>query len=99
MRDEDDFEDFSQSLPVKLPITDVLDLHTFRPSDVPDVVREWLDAVYEEGFRAVRIVHGKGIGVQRQMVRKLLMRDPRVEDFGDAPAEAGGWGATWVRLR
>jgi len=99
MRDEEDFEDFSEGLPVKLPITDVLDLHTFRPSDVPDVVREWLDAVYEEGFRAVRIVHGKGIGVQRQMVRKLLMRDPRVEDFGDAPAEAGGWGATWVRLR
>ncbi|HEV8579635.1 MAG TPA: Smr/MutS family protein [Thermoanaerobaculia bacterium] len=99
MRRDDDFEDFSEALPVKLPITDVLDLHSFRPSDVPDVVQEWLDAVYEEGFRAVRIIHGKGIGVQRQMVRKLLLRDPRVEDFGDAPAEAGGWGATWVRLR
>jgi len=97
--DDEDFEDFSKGLPVKLPITDVLDLHTFRPADVQDVVREWLDAVYEEGFRAVRIIHGKGTGVQRQMVRKLLLRDPRVEDFGDAPAEAGGWGATWVRLR
>jgi len=95
----DDFEDFSEGLPVKLPITDVLDLHSFRPSDVPDVVREWLDAVYAEGFRAVRIIHGKGIGVQREMVRKLLLRDPRVEDFGNAPGEAGGWGATWVRLR
>ncbi len=94
-----DYEDFSQSLPVKLPITDVLDLHSFRPSDVPDVVREWLDAVYAEGFRAVRIIHGRGTGVQRKTVRKLLERDPRVEDFGDAPPEAGGWGATWVRLR
>ena len=95
----DDFEDFSEALPVKLPVTDVLDLHTFRPADVAEVVCEWLDAVYEEGFRAVRIIHGKGTGVQREMVRKLLKRDPRVEDFGDAPAEAGGWGATWVTLR
>jgi dsDNA-specific endonuclease/ATPase MutS2 len=96
---DDDEEDFSEGLPVKLPVTDVLDLHSFRPSDVPSVVREWLDAVYDEGFRAVRIIHGKGIGVQRKAVRKLLARDPRVEDFGDAPAEAGGWGATWVTLR
>jgi len=95
----DDFEDFSQSLPVKLPITDVLDLHSFRPADVPEVVREWLDAAYEKGFHVVRIIHGKGIGVQRKTVRTLLARDPRVEDFGDAPMEAGGWGATWVRLR
>ena len=100
MRDDDqDFEDFSQSLPVKLPITDVLDLHSFRPADVPEVVREWLDAAYEKGFHVVRIIHGKGIGVQRKTVRTLLARDPRVEDFGDAPMEAGGWGATWVRLR
>jgi dsDNA-specific endonuclease/ATPase MutS2 len=98
-RRDDDFEDFSEALPVKLPITDVLDLHSFRPADVPDVVREWLDAVYEKGFRAVRIIHGRGTGVQRKTVRTLLSRDPRVEDFGDAPADAGGWGATWVRLR
>jgi dsDNA-specific endonuclease/ATPase MutS2 len=97
--DKDDFEDFSESLPVKLPITDVLDLHSFRPSDVADVVREWLDAVHEAGFHVVRIVHGKGVGVQRQTVRALLKRDPRVEDFGDSPLEAGGWGATWVKLR
>jgi DNA-nicking Smr family endonuclease len=100
MRDDDGyFEDFSEGLPVKLPITDVLDLHSFQPADVADVVGEWLDAVHAKGFHAVRIIHGKGIGVQRQTVRKLLQRDPRVEDFGDAPAEAGGWGATWVRLR
>jgi dsDNA-specific endonuclease/ATPase MutS2 len=85
--------------PVELPITDVLDLHSFRPPEVADVVREYLEAAYAAGFRALRIVHGKGIGAQRQTVRALLARDPRVEAFGDAPLEAGGWGATWVRLR
>ena len=98
--EEDGGEDFFPGLePVELPITDVLDLHSFRPPEVPDVVREYLDAAWEAGFRALRIVHGKGIGVQRQTVRTLLSRDPRVVDFGDAPLEAGGWGATWVRLR
>jgi dsDNA-specific endonuclease/ATPase MutS2 len=85
--------------PVELPITDVLDLHSFRPPEVADVVREYLDAAYALGLRALRIVHGKGIGVQRETVRTLLARDGRVEAFGDAPPEAGGWGATWVRLR
>jgi DNA-nicking Smr family endonuclease len=84
---------------VELPITDVLDLHSFRPAEVADVVRDYLDAAWEKGLRALRIIHGRGIGVQRQTVRTLLSRDPRVESFGDAPAEAGGWGATWVRLR
>ncbi|HSS78198.1 MAG TPA: Smr/MutS family protein [Thermoanaerobaculia bacterium] len=85
--------------PVELPITDVLDLHSFRPAEVADVVREYLDAAWEKGLRELRIIHGRGIGVQRQTVRTLLGRDPRVTGFGDAPAEAGGWGATWVRLR
>lgn len=98
--DEEDGEDFFPGLePVELPVTDVLDLHTFRQSEVPDLVREYLDAAYEKGLRELRIIHGKGIGVQRQTVRTLLARDPRVEAFGDAPLEAGGWGATWVRMR
>jgi DNA-nicking Smr family endonuclease len=84
---------------VELPITDVLDLHSFRPAEVADVVRDYLDAAWEKGLRELRIIHGRGIGVQRQTVRTLLSRDPRVAGFGDAPAEAGGWGATWVRLR
>ncbi|HEX4960721.1 MAG TPA: Smr/MutS family protein [Thermoanaerobaculia bacterium] len=84
---------------IELPITDVLDLHSFRPAEVADVVRDYLDAAWEKGLRELRIVHGRGIGVQRQTVRTLLGRDPRVTGFGDAPAEAGGWGATWVRLR
>ena len=85
--------------PVELSITDVLDLHSFRPAEVPDLVRDWLDAAYEEGFRELRIIHGKGIGVQRQAVRTILGRDSRVEAFGDAPLEAGSWGATWVRMK
>ena len=96
--DEDDSAPWEPET-VELPITDVLDLHSFRPSEVPDVVRDYLDAAHEKGFRDLRIIHGKGVGVQRQTVRTLLERDPRVESFGDAPMEAGGWGATWVRLR
>ncbi|HZI64148.1 MAG TPA: Smr/MutS family protein [Thermoanaerobaculia bacterium] len=84
---------------VVLPISDVLDLHSFQPREVPDVVRDYLDAAYERGLRALRIIHGRGAGVQRATVRRLLDRDPRVEAFGDAPLEAGGWGATWIKLR
>jgi len=84
---------------IELPVTDVLDLHSFRPAEVPDLVRDWLDAAYEKGFRELRVIHGKGIGVQRQTVRTLLGRDPRVAAFGDAPPEAGSWGATWVRMK
>ena len=99
MQDDDESSDFDLGEPVELPITDVLDLHSFPPREVKDVVLTWLDAAYEEGLRQLRIVHGRGIGVQRQTVRTLLARDPRVAEFGDAPAEAGGWGATWVTLR
>ncbi|MFQ5525588.1 MAG: Smr/MutS family protein [Thermoanaerobaculia bacterium] len=83
---------------VDLPIEDVLDLHTFLPKDVPNVVRDYLDAAYESGLRQLRIIHGRGTGTQRKTVRTLLERDSRVIDFGDAPLEAGGWGATWVTL-
>lgn len=96
---EDDEEDFAEGEPIELPITDVLDLHSFQPAEVKDVVREYLDAAYEKGYRYLRIIHGKGVGVQRQTVQTLLKRDPRVVELGDAPLEAGGWGATWVRLR
>ncbi len=85
--------------PIELPITDVLDLHPFRPRDVPSVVREYLDAACREGLTELRIIHGRGTGTQRRTVRTLLERDPRVEAFGDAPLQAGGWGATWVTLK
>ena len=81
------------------PITDTLDLHTVPARDVAGVVEAWLEAVLARGYVALRIVHGKGIGVQREAVRKVLGRTAFVESFGDAPMEAGGWGATVVTLR
>jgi len=83
---------------VRVPITDVLDLHPFRPKEVASVIREYMDAAYDAGLRRLRIIHGRGKGVQRNTVRTLLERDPRVTAFGDAPLEAGGWGATWVEI-
>ncbi len=85
--------------PVVLPVGDVLDLHPFAPADVPDVVRDWIEAAHAAGYRRVRLIHGKGIGVQRERVRALLARHPLVASFADAPLEAGGWGATVAVLR
>jgi dsDNA-specific endonuclease/ATPase MutS2 len=90
-------EEFEE--PFVLPIGDVLDLHSVPPADVGGVVEAWLEEAIAHGFKALRIVHGRGIGVQRQRVREILRRHPAVVDFGDAPAEAGGWGATVITLR
>lgn len=84
---------------VRIPITDVFDLHSVPPCDVSVVVEEYLREAHRLGLRALRIVHGRGIGVQREAVRKVLARTAFVQDFRDAPAEAGGWGATVVTLR
>jgi dsDNA-specific endonuclease/ATPase MutS2 len=84
--------------PVRIPITDILDLHTVPPRDVRGVVEEYLLEARRLGFKALRIVHGRGIGVQREIVRSVLSRTPFVIDFRDAPAEAGGWGATIVTI-
>lgn len=82
--------------PVRIPITDVFDLHSVPPRDVAAVVEEYLSEARRAGFKAVRIIHGRGIGVQREVVRSILARTPFVATFRDAPAEAGGWGATLV---
>ena len=84
--------------PVRIPIGDVLDLHYVSPKEIGLVVEEYLSEAYDLGFKALRIIHGRGIGVQREIVRKVLGRMPFVASFGDAPAEAGGWGATVVTL-
>lgn len=84
--------------PVRIPITDVFDLHSVPPRDVKAVVEEYLSEAHAMGLRALRIIHGRGIGVQREIVRAVLARTPFVTDFRDAPAEAGGWGATIVTL-
>ena len=85
--------------PVRIPITDVFDLHTVPARDVAAIVEEYLEEARRLGFRALRIIHGRGIGVQREIVRSILARTAFVESFSDAPAEAGGWGATIVTLR
>jgi DNA-nicking Smr family endonuclease len=87
------------SEPVHLPIEDSLDLHTFAPKDVRPVVDEYLKEAAARGFREVRLIHGRGIGVQRASVQTLLAGHPLVQRFFDAPPERGGWGATVVVLR
>jgi len=85
--------------PIRIPITDVFDLHSIPPGDVKAVVEEYLVEAHRLGFQFLRIIHGRGIGVQREMVRSILARTPFVCAFRDAPAEAGGCGATIVELR
>jgi len=82
-----------------VPIEDSFDLHSFRPQDIRSVVGEYLGQASIAGFRQVRLIHGKGIGVRRAEVRLLLSRRPDVEAFFDAPPERGGMGATVVILK
>jgi dsDNA-specific endonuclease/ATPase MutS2 len=85
--------------PLRIPVTDVFDLHTVRPQEVKEVVEAYLEEANRLGLKALRIIHGRGIGVQREIVRSVLARTPFVVSFQDAPSEAGGWGATVVTLR
>jgi len=91
--------DNSEENPVRIPITDVFDLHSVPPRDAQAIVEEYLEEAHKLGLKALRIIHGRGIGAQREMVRKVLGGKDYVIDFRDAPAEAGGWGATIVTLR
>ena len=84
--------------PIEIPITSVLDLHMFAARDVRAATEAYLEEAHSLGMIAVRIIHGRGIGVQREMVRSILSRTPYVSHFSDAPMEAGGWGATVVTL-
>ena len=85
--------------PVTLPLEDVLDLHSFRPEETASAVAAYLDAAAEKGFAEVRLIHGRGIGVQRSIVRRVLERSPHVLSFADATPDRGGWGATVAVLR
>jgi DNA-nicking Smr family endonuclease len=84
---------------VSVPITDVFDLHSFAPSDQTSVLEEYLLQCRERGILLVRVIHGRGKGVQRASVWRALRDLGHVESFTTAPAESGGWGATLVRLR
>ncbi len=85
--------------PIEIEVGDVLDLHPFAPRDVAAAVEAYLEEAQRKGLTALRIIHGRGIGVQRETVRTIVARTALVSDYRDAPAEAGGWGATIVTLR
>jgi dsDNA-specific endonuclease/ATPase MutS2 len=88
----------SDDEPVEIPIPDIFDLHTIAPRDVRTATEAYLEEAHRLGLTALRIIHGRGIGAQREMVRSILSRTPFVLHFSDAPAEAGGWGATVATL-
>ncbi|HTS02025.1 MAG TPA: Smr/MutS family protein [Thermoanaerobaculia bacterium] len=92
-------EDESSGTPVRIPVEDALDLHPFRPGETAAAVAAYVAAAAESGFREVRLIHGRGIGVQRAIVRSALERSPDVVSFADATPERGGWGATIAVLR
>jgi dsDNA-specific endonuclease/ATPase MutS2 len=83
---------------IEIPITDTLDLHPFRPNEIRDVAHEYLLEAHARGFRQVRLIHGRGTGMQRENIRKLLASLDFVEAFHDADGSGGGWGATVVVL-
>ena len=82
---------------VNYPIDGILDLHAFRPAEVKEVVLAYIEACQESGIRDIRIIHGKGMGVLREQVHRLLERHPSVQSFSLA-TDTGSWGATVVRL-
>jgi DNA-nicking Smr family endonuclease len=94
-----DDEPFDPEAPIEIPITDVLDLHPFRPGEIRDVARDYLMEAHARGFQQVRLIHGRGIGVQRERIRALLETLDFVEAFHDADASGGGWGSTVILLK
>ena len=84
---------------IQYPIEDSIDLHTFKPREVKDLVKDYMEAASEKGFEEVRIIHGKGIGVLRQIIHSVLKSHPLVISFREADLDAGGWGATIAVLR
>ena len=88
-----------EHLVVALPVEDSIDLHTFSPKEIKPLVEEYLYQCQLREFREVRIIHGRGTGTQRNIVRSLLAKNPGVAEFKDAPPESGGWGATTVILK
>lgn len=85
--------------PISIPITGELDLHTFDPRDLGELIPAYLDACLERGLRDVRIIHGKGTGTLRETVHALLRRSPRVSSFRLGDEHTGAWGATLVTLK
>ncbi|MBE0596091.1 MAG: Smr/MutS family protein [Desulfuromonadales bacterium] len=92
----DEFDGFE---PIELPIDGVLDLHTFNPKEIGELIPDYLGACRQRGILSVRIIHGKGTGVLQRRVHSILQRQPEVTSFRLAGEDGGGWGATLVELR
>ncbi len=88
-----------ENKPLQMPINGVLDLHTFKPREIHELVKDYLEACRERGILQVRIIHGKGTGTLRETVHSILAKHPAVDSFGLDHPEYGGWGATIVKLR
>ena len=84
---------------VRIPIEDWIDLHTFSPKEIPSLLEEYLLECQKKGFEEVRIIHGKGKGIQMNIVHSFLKKSPLIESFKQAPPEAGSWGATIAYLK
>lgn len=99
MPNNEEFENPFGTEPVELEITDSIDLHSFAPRDIKSVVETYLEEARKKGFKIVRIIHGKGIGVQRETVRKVLSETDFVESYKNAPEFSGNTGATVVKIK
>jgi DNA-nicking Smr family endonuclease len=88
-----------ESDPIEYPVDGILDLHTFQPKEVKDLIPEYLSLCRQKGILQIRIIHGKGSGTLRRTVQSILQRIPEVASFQLAGEEAGGWGATIVTLK
>ncbi|MEW6350812.1 MAG: Smr/MutS family protein [Thermodesulfobacteriota bacterium] len=97
--DNPDGEKSFEDQPIEIEIDGVLDLHTFQPREVSELLDDYLQACVDKGILDVRIIHGKGKGILRDRVRSILKRHALVDAFSEAPLEAGSWGATLVRLK
>ena len=82
-----------------MPIEDILDLHTFKPDEIPDLLVDYFSACIDAGIYSVRIIHGKGRGILKKRVHGLLKKNPLVKSYRNAPLQAGGWGATLVEFK
>jgi DNA-nicking Smr family endonuclease len=94
----DENEDPGTEKPVEIPIDGILDLHTFSPKEVSDLLNDYIQECIDREIFDLRIIHGKGKGILRDRVRSILKKNPNVKEYSEAPLEAGGWGATVVSL-
>ncbi len=94
-----DLDDSPFDEPIVLPLEDSIDLHAFAPKDIPSVVEEYIHQCHQAGFFQVRVIHGRGKGIQRRIVQSTLAKNPLVSSFKDAPPESGGWGSTVVVIK